>query len=110
MSKELIDKYNREKTHMAPKNFKDLYKTTKVKQLSSSNSDTVYFGKKTTCSLRPTKSIMNASLQCKQGQCQATCLRDYQFPNKEKTLYLICNDGEWSVKDTEWDEIPSCER
>lgn len=111
MSKELIDKYTREKAHIAPKNFKELYKHSHLKKMSYGGGlmDVKQLGKKS-CTQRPNQP-MNSALKCKMGvECQATCLRDYLFPNNKTTLYIVCVEGEWTVKDGEWDEIPSCER
>lgn len=63
------------------------------------------------CSSKP-KQPMNAKLQCSSisNSCKATCIADYQFPNGETNLFISCVDGEWIIKDSEWSEIPSCER
>lgn len=63
------------------------------------------------CSSKP-KQPMNAKLQCSSisNTCKATCISDYQFPNAATNLFISCVDGEWVIKDSEWSEIPSCER
>lgn len=55
----------------------------------------------------------NANIRCAQlsGICKATCNDDdYQFPNGQTDLSISCVDGEWTIKGTELDTIPSCER
>lgn len=63
------------------------------------------------CTTKP-KPPMNARLQCSSisTTCKASCVADYQFPNGETNLFISCVDGEWVIKDSEWSEIPSCER
>lgn len=63
------------------------------------------------CSSKP-KQPMNAALRCSSASntCKATCVPDYQFPNGETNLFISCVDTEWIIKDSEWSEIPSCER
>lgn len=67
--------------------------------------------KKAGC-LTPPSSPNHATMQCSaaSNSCKATCSREYQFPNGHSTLYISCIDNEWTIKDSEWDEIPSCER
>lgn len=61
------------------------------------------------CSSEP-QAPMNAELRCTKGSCKATCIADFEFPNSETVLYISCVDGEWTIRDSEWETIPSCER
>ncbi|RZF44969.1 hypothetical protein LSTR_LSTR001930 [Laodelphax striatellus] len=52
---------------------------------------------------------MNSVLRCSSySGCQATCLRDYQFPNGETQLFFACQEGKWRVRGSTDDEIPQC--
>ncbi|XP_039283049.1 LOW QUALITY PROTEIN: hemocytin [Nilaparvata lugens] len=52
---------------------------------------------------------MNSILRCSSySGCQATCLRDYQFPNGETQLFFACQEGKWRVRGSTDDEIPQC--
>jgi len=37
-------------------------------------------------------------------------MKFYQFPNGKNEMYLRCLDGEWMITDSEWTELPGCER
>lgn len=83
-------------SHDAPKEFKSMH------ELSYGHEQ--YYTEDKPCTQRP-KTPMNSNVQCtlKSNSCKATCLRDYQFPNGDTSMPIICEDGVWS-------EIPSCER
>lgn len=81
-------------------------KTTGVKTVQSG------YGKlKATC-MTPPSAPGHATMQCSSASnsCKATCAPEYKFPNGNSVLYLSCVDNEWTVKDSEWEHIPACER
>lgn len=83
-------------SHDAPKEFKSLHEL--------SYGPEQYYTEDKPCTHRP-KTPMNSNLKCtlKTNSCKATCLKDYQFPNGDTSMPIVCEDGVWS-------EIPSCER
>lgn len=60
----------------------------------------------------PPSAPNHAKMQCSSASnsCKATCDREYKFPNGDSVLYISCINNEWTIKDSEWDEIPGCER
>lgn len=97
--------------HTGQKDFKTMYQLKSQPRYSYSGETSGSNQGSKTCTKRP-KQPVNASMRCTllSNSCQATCLRDYLFPNGETSLYISCVDGEWTIKNSEWDEIPSCER
>lgn len=69
-------------------------------------------GKMKASCMIPPSAPNHATLQCSEASksCKATCANEYKFPNGHSVLYISCVDNEWTVKDSEWGEIPSCER
>lgn len=57
------------------------------------------------------KTSPNAVLRCSMySGCRSTCIEGHQFPNGQKALSIKCVGGEWEVEDSEWTEVPACER
>lgn len=54
---------------------------------------------------------MNSEVKCSlYSGCRATCLPQYQFPNGETQITIVCRDGIWEAQGADWANIPSCER
>lgn len=54
--------------------------------------------------------ILNAQLKCSSSQCKAQCLPEFQFPSKVTSMILNCINGQWTVKNSNSNDIPICER
>lgn len=63
------------------------------------------------CTKKP-KAIINASVKCTllTNTCKAKCQPNYQFPNGETMLNIICDAGEWTLEKLEWSNNLACER
>lgn len=66
---------------------------------------------KKVCTKKPTV-VPNASVKCTllTNTCKAKCNTDYQFPNGETVLNIVCEDGEWALEKSEWNKNVGCER
>lgn len=63
------------------------------------------------CTKKP-KTIGNASVKCTllSNTCKAKCAPNFQFPNGETILTVICVGGEWAFEKLEWSNDLACER
>lgn len=63
------------------------------------------------CTKKPL-SVMNAKVKCTliDNKCVAKCINGYQFPTGETSMDVICEEGEWTLRRSEWNENLSCER
>lgn len=70
------------------------------------------FGKMKAGCMTPPSAPNHGTMQCSQASnsCKATCANEYKFPNGNSVLYISCVDNEWTIKDSEWEDIPACER
>lgn len=63
------------------------------------------------CTKKP-MNVMNAKVKCSliDNKCVAKCVDGYQFPTGEPSMEIICQDGVWTLKKSEWNDNLSCER
>lgn len=63
------------------------------------------------CTKKPL-SVLNAKVKCTliDNKCVAKCMSGYQFPTGETSMDVICEEGEWTLRRSEWNENLSCER
>lgn len=54
--------------------------------------------------------VINAKMRCSNAGCSASCLENFQFPDGELEVIFDCDDGEWFVRDSEFETVPACER